>query len=115
MDAVKRTMKSLRRFHDKEERTVDKLQRQLDELERRVQKCFDSFDDLEEMCRQTKEDVKRFEMKAQAEREVARKDAEIQAKLFSELQEFKRNMKRMETKEDETPPLAFFGLTDHGV
>ena len=89
---------------EKEESTADILQRQLDELDRRVEKYFDSFDDLEEMCRQTKADVKRFEMKAQAEREIARKDAEIQAKLFSELQEIKHKMKRMEIKEDETPP-----------
>ena len=104
-DAVKKQSESESGYlPENEESTADILQRQLNELERRVETCFDSFDLFEEMCRQTKADVKRFELKAQAEREIARKDAEIQAKLFSELQEIKHKMKKMEIKEDETPP-----------
>ena len=102
--AVGKDVRSMRRSYDEEESTADELQRLLDELDRRVQRYYASFHDLEEVCRQTKEDVKRFELKAQAERQIARKDAEIQAKLFSELQEIKQKMKRIEIKEDETPP-----------
>ena len=87
---------------DEKENTVDELQRQITELDRRVDKYFDGLDNIDEICRQARADVKWFEQKAQAEREIARKDAQIQAKLFSELQEMKAKLKKMETK-DETP------------
>ena len=91
-------------FSKREESTADELQKQLDELEWRADKYFDGLDNIDEICRQARADVKRFEQKAQAEREIVRKEAQIQAKLFSELQEMKAKLKRMETKDETTPP-----------
>lgn len=103
--AVKDNLKSESYSLDKQESTADKLKRQLGELERRVDKYFEDLDNVEEMCKEAQEKVKRLQLTAQAKREIVKKDAEIQAKLFSQMKEMQEKLKRMEVKDDhETPP-----------
>ncbi|KAL9986506.1 hypothetical protein ACROYT_G000667 [Oculina patagonica] len=84
---VKNYVKSVRHFPDGKESTADKLQRQLRELERRVDKYFDDLDNVEIICEQAKADIERFQLKAKVEKEILKKDAEIQMKLFSAVRE----------------------------
>ena len=72
-------MESAGNLRDEEESTADKLQRQLWELKKRVNKYFDHLDNVEEMCEQAKADIERFQLKAKMEKEIVKKDAEIQA------------------------------------
>ena len=85
---------------DEEESTIDRLQRQLHELEKRVDKCFDDLDDAKEICEQAKANIERFQLKAKVEKELVRKDAEIQAKLYSAVKELNEKVKKM--KENDT-------------
>ena len=81
--AVKDHLKSESYSLNKQESTTDKLQRQLFELERRVDKYFNDLDNVEELCKNAQAKVKRFHLRAEAKKETVKKDAEIQAKLFS--------------------------------
>ncbi len=58
----------------------------------------------EEMCEQANADVERFQLKATVEREILKKDAEMQMKLFSAVREMNDKVKRM--KEQDTAPHA---------
>lgn len=60
------------------------------------------IDNVEEMCKQAQADVKQFQLRAEAEKEMVKKDADIEAKLFSKPFR-KEKVERMEVK-DETPP-----------
>ena len=103
--AVRDHLKSESYSVNKQQSTADKLQRQLSELERRVEKYFDDLDNFEEMCKDAQAKMKRFQLRAEAEKEIVKKDAEIQAKLFSQMKEMQKKLKRMEVKDDhETPP-----------
>ena len=103
--AVKDHLKSESYSLNKQESTADKLQRQLGELERRVDKYFDDLNNVEEMCKDAQAKVKRFQLRAEARKEIVKKDAEIQAKLFSRMKGMQEKLKRMEVKDDhETPP-----------
>ena len=103
--AVKYHLKAESHSHNKQESTAEKLQRQLSELERRVEKYFDDLDNVGEMCKDVEAKVKRFQLRAEAEKEIVKKDAEIQAKLFSQMKAMQEKLKRMEVKNDhETPP-----------
>ena len=103
--AVKDHLKSESYSLDKQESTADKLKRQLGELERRVDKYFEDLDNVEEMCKEAQAKVKRLQLRAQAKKEIVKKDAEIQAKLFSQMKKMQEKLKRMEVKDDhETPP-----------
>ncbi|XP_078364023.1 uncharacterized protein LOC144648283 [Oculina patagonica] len=97
---VKNYVKSVRHFPDGKESTADKLQRQLRELERRVDKYFDDLDNVEIICEQAKADIERFQLKAKVEKEILKKDAEIQMKLFSAVREMNDKVKTM--KEQDT-------------
>ena len=85
------------------ESCVEKMERQISELEKRAGKYFNDLDAAEVMCKQAQDDVKRFQLKAAAEMDIAKKDAKIQAKLFSSLKEITEKVKRMETKDDTQP------------
>ena len=103
--AVRDHLKSESHSLNKQESTADKLQRQLSELERRVDKYFDELDNVEEMCKDVQAKVKRFQLRAEAKKEIVKKDAEIQAKLFSQMKGMQEKLKGMEVKDDhETPP-----------
>ena len=103
--AVKDRLKSKSNSLNKHESTADKLQRQLGELERRVEKYFHDLDNAEEMCKDAQAKVKRFQLRAEAKKKIVKKDAEIQAKLFSQMKGMQEKLKRMEVKDDhETPP-----------
>jgi len=49
--------------------------------------------DVEEMCRQAKADIEWFKLKAEAEKDIAKKDAEIQAKPYSAMKEMNEKIK----------------------
>ena len=103
--AVKDHVKSKSYSLNKQESTADKLQRQLSELERRVDKYFDDLDNAGEMCKDAQAKVKRFQLRAEAKKEIVKKDAEIQSKLFSKMKGTQEKLKLMEVKDDqETPP-----------
>ena len=101
---VENDVESVCHLPDEKESTADKLQRQLWELEERVNKYFDHLDNVEEMCEQAKADIERFQLKAKMEKEIVKKDAEIQAKLFSAVREMNERVKGM--KEQDTTPHA---------
>ena len=98
--AVKNQLESTWSLPDEKESTIDRLQRQLHELEKRVDKYFDDLDDAKEMCEQAKANIERFQLKAKVEKELVRKDAEIQAKLYSAVKELNEKVKKM--KENDT-------------
>ena len=104
--AVKDHLKSKSYSLNKQESTADKVQtRQLGELERRVEKYLHDLDNAEEMCKDAQAKVKRFQLRAEAKKKIVKKDAEIQAKLFSQMKGMQEKLKRMEVKDDhETPP-----------
>ena len=103
--AVKDHLKSESYSLNKQESTADTLQRQLGELERRVDKYFNDLDNVEEMCKNAQAKVKRCQLRAEAKKEIAKKDAEIQSKLFPKMKGMQEQLKLMEVKHDhETPP-----------
>ena len=59
-----------------------RLQRQVCELEKRVDKYFQNLENVEEMCEEAKAEIKRFQLKADESKEIVKRDAEVQAKLF---------------------------------
>ena len=83
--AVKDHLKSKSYSLKQQESTADTLQRQLGELERRVDKYFNDLDNVEEMCKNAQVKVKRFQLRVEARKEIVKKDAEIQSKLFSKM------------------------------
>ena len=96
--AVKNQLESTWSLPDENESCIERLQRQLHELEKRVDKYFDDLDDAKEMCEQAKANIERFQLKAKVEKELVKKDAEIQAKLYSAVKELNEKVKKM--KED---------------
>ena len=96
---VKHNLESMRHMPGEKESSIDRLQRQLYELEKRVDKYFDNLDNVEEMCEQAKADMEWFKLKAEAEKDIVKKDAEIQAKLYSAVKEMNEKVKRMEEKD----------------
>jgi len=102
---VKDHLKSESYSLDKPESTADKLKRQLGELKRRADKYFEDLDNVEEMCKEAQAKVKRLQLRAQAKREILKKDAEIQAKLFSQMKGMQEKLKRIEVKDDQETPL----------
>ena len=79
-------------------------QRQISEHEKRVGKSR-STDDAEEMSKQGENDAcEEIPTESRSyKKEIAKKDAEIQAKLFSSFKEITEKVKRMETKDDTQP------------
>ena len=98
--AVKNQLESTWSLPDENESCIERLQRQLHELEKRVDKYFDDLDDAKEMCEQAKANIERFQLKAKVEKELVKKDAEIQAKLYSAVKELNEKVKKM--KENDT-------------
>ena len=76
------------------------MQRQLHELEKRVDKYFDDLENVEEMCEQAKANIEKFQLRAKVGKELIKKDAEIQAKLYSAVKELNEKVKKM--KENDT-------------
>ena len=98
--AINSRMESLCDVHYKKESTIGKFEIHIQELQKRAQKYFDDLDAVEEMCQQAKEDVKRFQLEAEAEKEIAKRDGEIKSQLYSSVKEMSDKLKRMEVKEE---------------
>lgn len=92
-------MQSSSAVPDEDESAVDKVKRQFRELEKRANKYFDDLDKVEEMCWKAKEDIKRFQLKAEADKQMVKRDRDVQFKIYSSLQEMSHKLKRMEIKE----------------
>lgn len=75
------------------------MQRQLQELEKRVDKYIDDLDNVADLCGQAKADIDRFQLKAKVEKEIVKKDAEMQAKLYSAVKELNEKVKKMKEKD----------------
>ena len=73
----------------KEESVYDKVVKEFRELEKNANKYFDNLDAVEEMCYKAKRDAQRFRLKAEADKELLKKDAAVRAKLYSAVQEMK--------------------------
>ena len=73
----------LSKVRGKEESVYDKVVREFRELEKNADKYFDNLDAVEEMCHQAKKDAQRFRLKAEADKELLKRDAAVRAKLFS--------------------------------
>lgn len=82
---------------EEKESTTDRLQRQVCELENRVDKYLHNLENVEEMCEQARTDIKT--------KEIVKKDADVQPKLFSALSEMNEKVKRMEEKDATITPL----------
>ena len=91
---VKNQLESTWGLPGEKESCIDRLQRQLHELEKRVDKYFDDLENVEEMCEQAKANIEKFQLRAIGGKELVKKDAEIQAKLYSAVKE--KKMKREE-------------------
>ena len=103
---VKHKLASVCHKLGEKESTTDRLQRQLYELKKRVDKYFDDLDNVEEMCEQAKADIERFKLKAEAEKDIAKKDAEIQAKLYSAIKEMNEKIERSKEQDKYKTPHA---------
>ena len=73
----------------KEESVYDKVVKEFRELEKNADKYFDNLDAVEEMCYKAKRDAQRFRLKAEADKEILKRDAAVRAKLYSAVQEMK--------------------------
>ena len=73
----------------KEESVYDKVVRQFRELEKNADKYFDNLDAVEEMCYKAKKDAQRFRLKAEADRELLKREAAVRAKLYSSVLQMK--------------------------
>ena len=73
----------------KEESVYDKVVKEFRELEKNANKYFDNLDTVEEMCYKAKRDAQRFRLKAEADKELLKRDAALRAKLYSAVQEMK--------------------------
>ena len=89
----------------KEESVYDKVAREFRELEKNADKYFDNLDAVEEMCYQAKKDAQRFRLKAEADKELLKRDAAVRAKLYSSVTEMKEKLNRMDIKEEPTCPI----------
>ena len=69
----------------KEESVYDKVAREFRELEKNADKYFDNLDAVEEMCYQAKkkQNAETFRLKAEAVKEIFKKDAAVRVKLYS--------------------------------
>ena len=69
----------------KEESVYDKVAREFRELEKNADKYFDNLDAVEEMCYQAKKEknAETFRLKAEAVKEIFKKDAAVRVKLYS--------------------------------
>ena len=65
------------------ESVYDKVVKEFCELEKNADKYFDNLDAVEEMCYKVKKDAQRFRLKAEADKELLKRDAAVRAKLFS--------------------------------
>ena len=59
----------------KEESVYDKVVKEFRELEKNANKYFDNLDAVEEMCYKAKRDAQRFRLKAEADKELLKRDA----------------------------------------
>ena len=70
----------------KEKSVYDKVAREFRELEKNADKYFDKLDAVEEMCYQAKKKKKNaetFRLKAEAVKEILKKDDAVRVKLYS--------------------------------
>lgn len=111
LSAVANDLEPVHHIPDQKESTADRLRRQFCDLEKRVDKYFVDLEKAEEMCKLTRADAKRFQLKAKEEKETVEKDAEIQAKFYSAFKEMKEKVERMKEK-DMTPHAQVVKMPD---
>ncbi|KAL9969072.1 hypothetical protein ACROYT_G021237 [Oculina patagonica] len=78
--AAKRAL-DLQEYDD--ESSIDRLQRALRELEKRVERYFEDLSDIEKNVQASTCGCREVQLKAKVEKKMAKRDAEIQDKLFS--------------------------------
>ncbi|CAH3138457.1 unnamed protein product, partial [Pocillopora meandrina] len=88
---------------DEKERQINKLQRQFYELKKQCHKYFDNLDDIEDMRKQAKKNMTRFQLEAKAEKEIGKRDARIHARLFFALTNMNEKMKKAEGEDLKLP------------
>ena len=82
--AISGRMEYSSKVRGKEESVYDKVAREFRELEKNVDKYSDNLDAVEEMCYQAKKkNVETFRLKAEAVKEMLKKDAAMKVKLYS--------------------------------
>ena len=89
-------------FNEKE-RPIQKFQRQFYELKKQCDKSFDNLDDIEDMRKQAKKNMTRFQLEAKAEKEIGKRDAQIHVRLFSALTNMNEKTKKAEGEELKLP------------
>ena len=99
---VKSHVESVCPLPEQTESTVDILARQVRELEYRADKYFQHLENVEEMCEQAQADIKRFQLEADERREIVKRDAEVQAKLYSAFKEMNERVKKLPEGKDAT-------------
>ena len=52
-------------------------------FKKQCDKSFDNLDDIEDMRKQAKKNMTRFQLEAKAEKEIGKRDAQIHVRLFS--------------------------------
>lgn len=92
-----------RNLSGKQGRLVDKCEREFFELKKHAEKYFQDLESVEEICQRAKQDVERIQLKAQAKKEIAKRDAVFQANFHSAVQEMTDKLKRMEIREEASP------------
>ena len=96
---VKHKLHTVCHIPGEKESSIDRLQRQFQELEKRVDKYCDDLDNVVEMCEKAKTDIEWFKLKAETKRDIVKKDAEIQAKLYSAVKEMNEKVKKIKEKD----------------
>ena len=87
------------------ESVYDKVVKEFRELEKNADKYFENLDAVEEMCYKVKKDAQRFRLKAEADKELLKRDAAVRTKLYSSVTEMKEKLNRMDIKEEPTCPI----------
>ena len=83
--AIGSRMEYSSKVRGKEKSVYDKVAREFRELEKNADKYFDNLDAVEEMCYQAKKEknAETFRLKAEAVKEIFKKDAAVRVKLYS--------------------------------
>ena len=100
--SIKSRMESSRNLSYKDKSFVGKCEREFRELKQRSDKYFDDLEKVEEMCQWAKQEVERIQLKAQAKRELIKRDAVVRANLYFAVQEMTGKRKRVEVREEKS-------------
>ena len=93
------------------ESATERLQRELHELKNRVRRYHEDLDHVEEMCEETKVDIKRVKTKAEQHCKIVKTESAREARIIAKLTEMNKELERLKEKnatsmEDEAMPHA---------